>query len=45
MNGIGDGTATSTQAYVCDAPVPGRAFACQAPVADPEGLQSLLETH
>ena len=26
-------------AYVC------RDFACQAPVADPEGLQSLLETH
>jgi uncharacterized protein YyaL (SSP411 family) len=26
-------------AYVC------RDFACQTPVADPEGLQSLLETH
>jgi uncharacterized protein YyaL (SSP411 family) len=31
-----DGQAT---AYV------GQAFACQAPMVDPEGLQSLLETH
>ena len=30
-------------AYVCDAPVPGRAFACQVPVTEPEGLQALLE--
>jgi uncharacterized protein YyaL (SSP411 family) len=34
--GLVDGRAA---AYVC------RDFACQAPVADPEGLQSLLETH
>jgi uncharacterized protein YyaL (SSP411 family) len=29
-------------AYVCDPPVPGRAFACQAPVADPDELRTLL---
>jgi uncharacterized protein YyaL (SSP411 family) len=30
-------------AYVCAVPVPGRAFACQAPVTEPEGLQAQLE--
>ncbi len=36
-------------AYVCDAPVPGRALpspaglACQAPVTEPEGLRAQLE--
>jgi uncharacterized protein YyaL (SSP411 family) len=30
-------------AYVCDAPVPGRAFACQAPVSKPETLCVQLE--
>jgi uncharacterized protein YyaL (SSP411 family) len=29
-------------AYVCDAPASGGAFACQAPVADPDGLRALL---
>ena len=31
-------------AYVCDAPVPGSVFACQAPVTNPGVLQSLLQT-
>jgi uncharacterized protein YyaL (SSP411 family) len=30
-------------AYVCDMPVPGHAFACQAPVVTPEALRILLE--
>ena len=30
-------------AYVCDAPVPGRAFACQSPVTEPEALRAQLE--
>jgi uncharacterized protein YyaL (SSP411 family) len=29
--------------YVCDAPVPGRAFICQAPVTDAEALQVQLQ--
>jgi hypothetical protein len=29
-------------AYVCDAPTPGRAFACQAPITEPERLQEQL---
>ena len=31
-------------AYVCDAPVPGRVFACQAPVVEPEELQAQVES-
>jgi uncharacterized protein YyaL (SSP411 family) len=38
--GLVDGHAA---AYVCDAPSPGRAFTCQAPVTDPEALRTLLE--
>jgi hypothetical protein len=38
--GLVDGQAT---AYVCDAPVPGRAFACQAPVTEVEALRAQLE--
>ena len=38
--GLIDGQAA---AYVCDAPVLGRAFACQAPVAEPEELQVQME--
>jgi uncharacterized protein YyaL (SSP411 family) len=38
--GLVSGHATT---YVCDAPVPGRAFACQAPVTEPEALQAALE--
>jgi uncharacterized protein YyaL (SSP411 family) len=30
-------------AYVCDAPSPGRAFACHPPVTDSEALRMLLE--
>lgn len=30
-------------AYVCDAPIPGCTFACQAPVMEPEGLQAQLK--
>jgi uncharacterized protein YyaL (SSP411 family) len=30
-------------AYVCDAPVPGRAFACQAPVTEPDALLAQLQ--
>jgi uncharacterized protein YyaL (SSP411 family) len=37
--GLVDGHAA---AYVCDAPVPARAFACQAPVTKPEGLRAQL---
>ncbi len=37
--GLVDGQAT---AYVCDAPVPGRAFTCHAPVTDPARLQAQL---
>jgi uncharacterized protein YyaL (SSP411 family) len=29
-------------AYVCDAPVPGRAFTCQAPITTPEALEQSL---
>jgi uncharacterized protein YyaL (SSP411 family) len=38
--GLVDGQAT---AYVCDAPVPGRAFACQAPITEQEVLEMQLE--
>jgi hypothetical protein len=38
--GLPDGQAT---AYVCDAPSPGRAFACQAPVTEPAKLQAQPE--
>jgi hypothetical protein len=38
--GLVDGHAA---AYVCDAPSPGRAFACQAPVTEPMGLWAQLE--
>ncbi len=37
--GLVDGQAT---AYVCDAPSPGRAFVCQAPVTKPAKLQAQL---
>jgi uncharacterized protein YyaL (SSP411 family) len=30
-------------AYVCDAPSPGRAFACRIPVTEPDALRSLLK--
>ena len=39
--GLVDGQAA---AYVCDAPVPGHAFACQEPVTEPEPLCHLLDT-
>jgi uncharacterized protein YyaL (SSP411 family) len=32
-----------SMADVCDAPSPGRAFTCQAPVTEPEALRVLLE--
>jgi hypothetical protein len=35
-----DGRATT---YVCGAPRNGRAFACQAPVTEPEGLRAQLQ--
>jgi uncharacterized protein YyaL (SSP411 family) len=38
--GLLDGQAA---AYVCGAPSPGRAFTCQAPVTEPEGLRAQLE--
>ncbi len=37
--GLVEGRAT---AYLCDSPVPGLAFACQAPVTEPERLQIVL---
>ena len=32
-------------AYVCDAPVPGRALACKAPVTNPLELEEVLSVH
>jgi uncharacterized protein YyaL (SSP411 family) len=39
----GQGERAHPAAYVCDVPVPGRAFACQAPVIEVEALRRLLE--
>jgi uncharacterized protein YyaL (SSP411 family) len=39
----GQGERAHPAAYVCDVPVPGRAFVCQAPVTEVEALRQLLE--
>jgi uncharacterized protein YyaL (SSP411 family) len=36
--------AAQATAYVCDAHVPGRAFACQSPVVEPEMLRTRLDS-